>query len=77
MLQAPRRSNFGFLGCSLDVGSCQYSSCDAGAALAAKMAAVTAYKYQAQALMRDYLLADPLVPYSSVLMGIVLCKMVG
>jgi hypothetical protein len=41
------------------------------------MAAVTAYKYQAQALMRDYLLADPLVPYTSVLMGIVLCKMVG
>jgi len=39
------------------------------------MAAVTAYKYQAQALMRNYLLADPLVPYSSVLMGIVLCKM--
>ena len=41
------------------------------------MAAVTAYKYQAQALMRDYLLADPLVPYTSVLMGIVFCKMVG
>ncbi|CAN6304083.1 unnamed protein product [Urochloa humidicola] len=39
------------------------------------MAAVTAYKYQAQALMRDYLLADPLVPYTSVLLGIVLCKM--
>ena len=77
MLQAPRRSNFGFLGCSLDVGSCQYSSCDAGAVWAAKMAAVTAYKYQAQALMRDYLLADPLVPYTSVLMGIVFCKMVG
>ncbi|XP_008681403.1 uncharacterized protein [Zea mays] len=39
------------------------------------MAAMTAYKYQAQALMRDYLLADPLVPYTSVLIGIVLCKM--
>ncbi|XP_062212013.1 uncharacterized protein LOC133913006 [Phragmites australis] len=37
--------------------------------------AMTAYKYQAQALMRDYLLADPLVPYTSVLIGIVLCKM--
>ncbi|OEL32547.1 hypothetical protein BAE44_0006435 [Dichanthelium oligosanthes] len=39
------------------------------------MAAMMAYKYQAQALMRDYLLADPLVPYTSVLIGIVLCKM--
>ncbi|CAL4926569.1 unnamed protein product [Urochloa decumbens] len=39
------------------------------------MAAAMAYKYQAQALMRDYLLADPLVPYTSVLIGIVLCKM--
>ncbi|KAG8062034.1 hypothetical protein GUJ93_ZPchr0003g16705 [Zizania palustris] len=37
--------------------------------------AMTVYKYQAQALMRDYLLADPLVPYTSVLVGIVLCKM--
>jgi hypothetical protein len=26
--------------------------------------------------MRDYLLADPLVPYTSVLIGVVLCKMV-
>jgi hypothetical protein len=42
-----------------------------------KMATMTAYKYQAQALMRDYLLADLLVPYTSVLFGIVLCKMVG
>jgi len=41
------------------------------------MAAMTAYKYQAQAMMRDYLLADPLVPYTSVLIGILLCKMVG
>ncbi|CAL4926570.1 unnamed protein product [Urochloa decumbens] len=41
------------------------------------MAAAMAYKYQAQALMRDYLLADPLVPYTSVLIGIVLCKMVS
>ncbi|WVZ60040.1 hypothetical protein U9M48_010110 [Paspalum notatum var. saurae] len=39
------------------------------------MTAMAAYKYQAQALMRDYLLADPLLPYTSVLIGIVLCKM--
>jgi hypothetical protein len=37
--------------------------------------AMTGYKYQAQELMRDYLLADPLVPYTSVLVGIALCKM--
>jgi hypothetical protein len=37
---------------------------------------MTAYTYQAQAMMRDYLLADPLVPYTSVLIGVVLCKMV-
>jgi hypothetical protein len=37
---------------------------------------MTGYKYQAQELMRDYLLADPLVPYTSVLVGIALCKMV-
>lgn len=36
---------------------------------------MTAYTYQAQAMMRDYLLADPLVPYTSVLIGVVLCKM--
>jgi hypothetical protein len=39
--------------------------------------AMTAYKYQAQALMRDYMLSDPLVPYTSVLIGIVLCKIVS
>lgn len=37
--------------------------------------AMTAYTNQAQAMMRDYLLADPLVPYTSVLIGVVLCKM--
>ncbi|KQK13851.1 transmembrane protein 56 isoform X2 [Brachypodium distachyon] len=37
--------------------------------------AMTAYKYHAQAMMRDYLLADPLVPYTSVLIGVFLCKM--
>jgi hypothetical protein len=38
--------------------------------------AMTAYTYQAQAMMKDYLLADPLVPYTSVLIGVLLCKMV-
>ncbi|KAF7047177.1 hypothetical protein CFC21_056134 [Triticum aestivum] len=37
--------------------------------------AMTAYSNQAQAMMRDYLLADPLVPYTSVLIGVFLCKM--
>ena len=37
---------------------------------------MTAYSNQAQAMMRDYLLADPLVPYTSVLIGVFLCKMV-
>jgi hypothetical protein len=38
--------------------------------------AMTAYSNQAQAMMRDYLLADPLAPYTSVLIGVFLCKMV-
>uniref|UniRef100_A0A453H1P0 TLC domain-containing protein n=1 Tax=Aegilops tauschii subsp. strangulata TaxID=200361 RepID=A0A453H1P0_AEGTS len=37
--------------------------------------AMAAYSNQAQAMMRDYLLADPLVPYTSVLIGVFLCKM--
>lgn len=38
--------------------------------------AVKSYKYQAEALVKDYLLADPIVPYTAVLGGIVMCKMV-
>lgn len=37
--------------------------------------AIKSYKYQAQVLVRDYLLADPFVPCTSVLGGIFLCKM--
>nr|CAD1828214.1 unnamed protein product [Ananas comosus var. bracteatus] len=37
--------------------------------------AVKSYKYQAEALVKDYLLADPIVPYTAVLGGIVMCKM--
>ncbi|XP_010908596.1 uncharacterized protein [Elaeis guineensis] len=33
------------------------------------------YKYQAQVLVREYLLADPFVPCTSVLGGIFMCKM--
>lgn len=38
--------------------------------------AMKSYTYQAELLLRDYLLADPCVLYTSVLCGIVMCKMV-
>ncbi|XP_008806695.2 TLC domain-containing protein 4 [Phoenix dactylifera] len=37
--------------------------------------ATKSYKYQAQELVRKYVLADPVVPYTSVLGGIFMCKM--
>ncbi|KAH7661055.1 TRAM/LAG1/CLN8 homology domain-containing protein [Dioscorea alata] len=37
--------------------------------------AMKSYTYQAELLLRDYLLADPYVLYTSVLCGIVMCKM--
>ncbi|XP_072956181.1 uncharacterized protein [Typha angustifolia] len=37
--------------------------------------AIKSYKYQAEALVKDYLLADPFVPYTSVLSGVLMCKM--
>ncbi|XP_074567596.1 uncharacterized protein LOC141824245 [Curcuma longa] len=33
------------------------------------------YRYQAEILVKDYLLADPFIPYTSVLCGIFMCKM--
>ncbi|XP_043687316.1 TLC domain-containing protein 4-B-like isoform X2 [Telopea speciosissima] len=38
--------------------------------------AIKSYQNQAELLVRDYLLADPFVPYTSVLGGILACKMV-
>ncbi|XP_072952410.1 uncharacterized protein [Typha angustifolia] len=38
--------------------------------------AVKFCKYQAEVLVKDYLLADPFIPYTSVLGGILMCKMV-
>ena len=38
--------------------------------------AMKSYTYRAELLLRDYLLADPYVLYTSVLCGIVMCKMV-
>ncbi|WOK91688.1 hypothetical protein Cni_G00379 [Canna indica] len=37
--------------------------------------ATKSYSYQAELLVRDYLLADPYVPYTSILGGIIICKM--
>ncbi|KAF8092860.1 hypothetical protein N665_0400s0058 [Sinapis alba] len=38
--------------------------------------AIKAYHHQAQHLVNNYLLADPFIPYTSVLTGIFLCKVV-
>ncbi|XP_042502071.1 TLC domain-containing protein 4-B-like isoform X2 [Macadamia integrifolia] len=38
--------------------------------------AIKSYQNQAELLVRDYLLADPFVPYTSILGGILACKMV-
>lgn len=38
--------------------------------------AMKSYRYQAEILVKDYLLADPFVRYTSVLGGIFMCKMV-
>ncbi|KAK4795332.1 hypothetical protein SAY86_013326 [Trapa natans] len=38
--------------------------------------AIESYQSQAQQLMKDYLLADTFVPYSSILVGIFACKLV-
>lgn len=42
----------------------------------ASVMAMKSYGYPAELLVRDYILADPFVPYTSVLCGIVMCKMV-
>jgi hypothetical protein len=36
---------------------------------------VMAYKYKAELLVKDYLLADSYVPYAAVLVGILMCKL--
>lgn len=41
----------------------------------ASVMAMKSYRYQAELLVKDYLLADPCVPYTSVLCGIFMCKM--
>ncbi|KAK8929036.1 hypothetical protein KSP39_PZI017717 [Platanthera zijinensis] len=38
--------------------------------------AYTTYRYQAEAIVREYLLSDPFIPYTSVLTGLFMCKMV-
>lgn len=38
--------------------------------------AAKAYKYKAESLVKDYLLADSYVSYTAVLGGILMCKMV-
>ena len=72
MFWGTARSNFSvFSGCGfilVFVLSYRYLSCEI---------AMMAYKYQVQELMEDYLLSDPLVPYTSVLIGVVLCKMLS
>lgn len=42
----------------------------------ASVMAMMSYRYQAELLVRDYLLADPIVPYTAVLSGIFMCKLV-
>eukprot|EP00262_Sarcandra_glabra_P000696 TRINITY_DN10821_c0_g3_i1.p1 TRINITY_DN10821_c0_g3~~TRINITY_DN10821_c0_g3_i1.p1 ORF type:complete len:268 (-),score=27.15 TRINITY_DN10821_c0_g3_i1:357-1160(-) len=37
--------------------------------------AIKSYQYQAEVLVRDYLLADPVIPYTSIIGGILMCKM--
>ncbi|KAG0481430.1 hypothetical protein HPP92_011933 [Vanilla planifolia] len=37
---------------------------------------MNSYRYQAELLVKDYLLADSIIPYTSVLCGIFICKMV-
>lgn len=39
--------------------------------------AIKSYHHQAQHLVKNYLLADPFIPYTSVLTGIFLCKVVS
>lgn len=38
--------------------------------------AFKSYQSQAQVLVRNYLLADPFIPYTSILGGMFLCKLV-
>lgn len=38
--------------------------------------AIKSYQNQAQVLVKNYLLADPFIPYTSILGGIFLCKVV-
>lgn len=38
--------------------------------------AVNYYKFQAEQLVKNYLLPNPVLPYTSLLVGIILCKMV-
>ncbi|KAL9262400.1 TLC domain-containing protein [Drosera capensis] len=37
---------------------------------------IKSYKNQAQGLVKDYLLADPFIPYTSVIAGILACKVI-
>ncbi|KAB2009087.1 hypothetical protein ES319_D10G143300v1 [Gossypium barbadense] len=41
-----------------------------------KSMAIKSYKNQAQMLVKNYLLADPFAPYTSILGGILVCKVV-
>ncbi|XP_031505155.1 uncharacterized protein LOC116267526 isoform X1 [Nymphaea colorata] len=38
--------------------------------------AIKAYQHQAKLLFNDYLLADPFIPYTSVIGGVLLCKLI-
>ncbi|KAH0450519.1 hypothetical protein IEQ34_021211 [Dendrobium chrysotoxum] len=48
--------------------------CKCGSPKATTMAYKT-YQYQAKAVIREYVLSDPFIPYSSVLAGLLICKM--
>ncbi|KAH0455146.1 hypothetical protein IEQ34_017070 [Dendrobium chrysotoxum] len=50
--------------------------CKCGSPKATTMAYKT-YQYQAKAVIREYVLSDPFIPYSSVLAGLLICKMNG
>lgn len=38
--------------------------------------AIKSYQSQAELLLKEYLLADPFIPYTSIIGGIIACKMV-
>ncbi|XP_038974421.1 TLC domain-containing protein 4-B-like isoform X2 [Phoenix dactylifera] len=48
---------------------------NADAGLKTSVMSLQSYRYQAEAIVKDYLLSDPAVPYTSVLGGIFMCKL--